>query len=428
VTPSDSSVGLRTATPYSAVLGNRELVAMLSARLLSGIGDQAARAVLALYVITEGSGDALSSALVLAVAYVPATFGFAFLGSVADRFPRRTVILVSDVARALLIGVLALIVSVESPLWLLLLVLFAAEMFAGPAVSARGAMMPDAARDRGEYQAAVGLGNTIDQVVQVVGFLLGGVAVAALNAASALVFDAFTFVVSFVLVIGFVHHRGVSAESGTSVRRLFRDLADGLGTVGRRPALRATALFAWAAAGLLVATDAVALPYAAQLGGGAVAATGLLAATPAGAAIAAVLVARLPLVTQVRIAFPLAIVSTVPLLATAAEPGLELTWVLWFLAGLCQGYAVTLMTLVVVLTSEERRGRVTGVVGAGFNAAAIVALVGLGALADASTPAAAVVLAGAAGLVAFVVLGVAWPRRDMRQALRSAYGAATRSL
>ena len=159
-----------------------------------------------------------------------------------------------------------------------------------------------------------------------------------------------------------------------------------------------------------------------------VAATALLAATPAGAAMAAIFVARLPLVTQVRLLFPMAILSTVPLMATAVEPDLAAAWVLWFLAGLCQGYAVTVMTLVIILTPEQRRGRVSGVVGAGFNAAAIVTIVGRGALAEATEPAAAVVVAGALGLLALAILALTWPRRDLRYALRTTYGAATRAL
>jgi hypothetical protein len=68
------------------------------------------------------------------------------------------------------------------------------------------------------------------------------------------------------------------------------------------------------------------------------------------------------------------------------------------------------------------------VVGAGFNAAAIVTIVGLGALAEATEPAAAVVVAGALGLLALAILALTWPRRDLRYALRTTYGAATRAL
>jgi hypothetical protein len=428
VTTPGASAGLNTSTPFSSLLSNREVVALLSARLLSGIGDQAARAVLALYVLVDDSGGPVSAAFVLAVSYLPATFGFAFLGSIADRFPRRSVMLVSDLARAALLSVLAFAVFSDAALWVLLVVLFAVESFSGPSVSARYAMLPDVSRDKGEYQAVVGLGSTIDQLVQVIGFLAGGVALAFFKPEFALLFDSATFLLSFLLVVTMVRGRPSKADRGTSPARLVRDLRVGIRTVTQSPALRSSAVLAWLSAGLLVATDAVALPYATDLGAESVAATALLAATPAGAAMAALFVARLPLATQVRMLFPMAFLSTLPLLATALEPSLAATWVLWFVSGLFQGYAVTVLTLVIVLTPEELRGRVSGVVGAGFNVVAIVTLVGLGAVAQQVSPAAAVVLAGAVGLAAFALLGVVWPRRDFRTALRLAYGGSTRRL
>lgn len=428
MTATSSSAGLHTPASYSSLAGNREIVALLAARLLSGIGDQAARAVLALFVLVAGEGGALRSALVLAVAYVPATLGTAFLGSLADRFPRRTVMLVADLARALLITLLALAAQGQPPFWLLLGLLLAAEMFSGPAMAARSAILPDVARDNAQLQAAMGLSTTIDQVVQVGGFLVGGFALTLLSPFGALMFDAATFVVSFGLVVTLVQRRPAPAEGGTSVRRMVDDVLQGAEQVRRDPPLRAVALLGWSAAVLLVATDAVALPYAAGLGATHVEASALLAATPAGAAMAAMLVARLPLALQVRMLFPLGMMSTLPLLATAFRPDLPATWVLWFLAGLCQGYAVTVMTLVVLITPSQLRGRVTGVVAAGFNLVAGVSIVGLGALAQLTDPAAAVVLAGSCGLLLLAVLGLAWPRRDLRRTLRDIYGTSRRVL
>jgi MFS family permease len=415
-------------TSYRAILGNSELVALLAARLLSGIGDQAARAVLALYVLDKSGGDALLAALVLAVSYVPSTLGFAVLGSLADRFPRRNVMLVSDMARALLIGFLALAVSFEVSYAVVLALLLAAEMFSAPALSARSSLMPDAARTPAEYQAVVGLGNTFDQSVQVLGFLLGGIAVGLASASFALLFDAITFLISFLLVLAFVAHRAPTAAAGTSVRRIWHDMRGGLRTIARTPSLRAVVLLLWGTAALLVATDAVALPYAADLGADPWMATALLAATPAGAAVGSLLVARLPIGRQIGLTFPLAIASTLPMLLTAFEPPLLPTAGLWFLVGLCQGYVVTLMGLSMQLTPERRRGRVFGMAGAGFNFMAIVGLVGLGAVASVTSPAAALVLAGALGLLIIVLAALFWPRRDVRTAVRVSYGAQSRSI
>lgn len=417
-----------TTTRYRSLLSNNELVALLSARLLSGIGDQVARVVLALYVLDESGGDALLAALVLAATYVPSTFGFALLGSLADRFPRRTVMLVSDLSRALLIGALAFEVAVDAGFTTVLVLLLIAEMFSAPALSARSSLMPDAARTPAEYQAVVGLGNTFDQSVQVLGFLLGGIAVGLTSPAFALTFDAVTFLISFLLVLGYVRHRQPAAAAGTSARRLIGDVRSGLRTVSKIRSLRAVVLILWATAALLVATDAVALPYAAAFGADPWVATVLLAATPAGAAMGSLLVARLPIGQQIRLIFPLAFASTLPMIATAFEPAVAVAACLWIVVGLCQGYVVTLMALSMQLTPEERRGRVFGVAGAGFNAFAIFGLVGLGAVARVSSPAAALVLAGALGLAIVALAALVWPRSDVRSAVRVSYGATKRSM
>ncbi|MCZ3386580.1 MAG: MFS transporter [Actinomycetia bacterium] len=413
------------AAQYRAVLGNSELVALLVARLLSGIGDQLARVVLALYVLERSDGNALLAAMVLAISYVPSTFGFAFLGSLADRFPRRSVMLWADLARALLVTMLAIAVARDANFTAVVLLLVA-ETFSAPAVSARSSLLPDAARSPVEYQAVVGLGTTFEQVVQVLGFILAGVALGVTSAGWVLLFNALTFLISYLIVLAFVAPRPAAAAAGTSVRRMLRDAKSGLRTIVQVRAIRGVVFLLWGAAGLLVATDAVALPYAADAGAPPWAATALLAATPAGAALGALIVARLPMQRQVRLVFPLAIASMVPLLATAVEPPVAVTFVLWTINGLFQGYIVTLMALSMQLTPEHRRGRVFGVAGAGFNAMAIVGLVGLGAVAERTSPAAAVVLAGAVGMCIVVIAAWAWPHGEVRSAVRATFGAPRR--
>jgi MFS family permease len=411
------------AAQYRAILGNTELVALLAARVLSGIGDQLARVVLALYVLDRTDGNALLAALVLAVSYVPSTFGFALLGSLADRFPRRSVMLWADLFRAVIVAALAVAVSRDAGVAAVLLLL-AAETFSAPALSARSSLLPEAARSPVEYQAVVGLGTTFEQVVQVIGFILAGVALGITSATWVLLFNAVTFLISYLIVLAFVMPRPAVAAAGTNVKRIFHDAKAGLRTIVHTSALRGVVALLWASAALLVATDAVALPYATEAGAPPWAATVLLAATPAGAAVGALLVARLPMQQQVRLIFPLAIASMLPLLAVAAEPPVPVTVVLWVLNGLAQGYVVTLMALSMQLTPEQRRGRVFGMAGAGFNAMAIVGLVSIGAVAQRTSPAAAIVLAGAVGLTVVVIAAWVWPHRQVRSAVRAAFGVA----
>jgi MFS family permease len=411
------------AARYRAVLGNTELVALLSARVLSGIGDQLARVVLALYVLDRSQGNALLAALVLAVSYLPSTFGFAFLGSLADRFPRRAVMLWTDLIRALIVTGLAVAVAWDAGFFAVLLLLVA-ETFSAPALSARSSLLPEAARSPVEYQAVVGLGSTFEQAIQVVGFVLAGVALGVTSPTWVLLFNALTFLISYLIVLAFVVPRPSAAAPGTSPARMFRDAKSGLRTIVRSRSLRGVVFLLWASAALLVATDAVALPYATDAGAPPWVATVLLAATPAGAAVGALLVARLPMERQVRLVFPLSIASMVPLLATATEPPVAVATVLWAFNGLAQGYVVTLMALSMQLTPEHRRGRVFGVAGGGFNAMAIAGLVGIGAVAQHTSPAAAVVLAGALGMTIVVIGAWVWPHQQVRSAVRATFGAA----
>ncbi|MFL6070215.1 MAG: MFS transporter [Actinomycetes bacterium] len=413
------------AAQYRAVLGNTELVALLSARVLSGIGDQLARVVLALYVLDRSDGNALLAASVLAVSYLPSTFGFALLGSLADRFPRRAVMLWTDLIRAMIVTALALAVAWDAGFAAVILLLVA-ETFSAPALSARSSLLPDAARSPIEYQAVVGLGSTFEQAIQVVGFVLAGVALGITSATWVLLFDALTFLISYLIVLAFVVPRPSAADPGTSAARMFRDMKSGLSTIVRTRSLRGVVFLLWASAALLVATDAVALPYATGAGAPTWAATVLLAATPAGAAIGSLLVARLPMQRQVRLIFPLAIASMVPLLATASEPPVAVATVLWAFNGLAQGYVVTLMALSMQLTPEHRRGRVFGVAGGGFNAMAIAGLIGMGAVAQHTSPAAAVVLAGAVGMTIVVIGAWVWPHEQVRSAVRVTFGASSR--
>jgi hypothetical protein len=329
----------------------------------------------------------------------------------------------TDLIRALIVTGLAVAVAWDAGFFAVLLLLVA-ETFSAPALSARSSLLPEAARSPVEYQAVVGLGSTFEQAIQVVGFVLAGVALGVTSPTWVLLFNALTFLISYLIVLAFVVPRPSAAAPGTSPARMVRDAKSGLRTIVRSSSLRGVVFLLWASAALLVATDAVALPYATDAGAPPWVATVLLAATPAGAAVGALLVARLPMERQVRLVFPLCIASMVPLLATATEPPVAVATVLWALNGLAQGYVVTLMALSMQLTPEHRRGRVFGVAGGGFNAMAIAGLVGIGAVAQHTSPAAAVVLAGALGMTIVVIGAWVWPHQQVRSAVRATFGAA----
>ena len=93
---------------YRSVLANREFTGLMIAQVFSECGDQIARVGLAVLVLARTNNPFLA-ALAFVVGYVPAILGAALLGPFADRFSRRTVMLVADAGRALLIGLLAVL-------------------------------------------------------------------------------------------------------------------------------------------------------------------------------------------------------------------------------------------------------------------------------------------------------------------------------
>jgi MFS family permease len=403
-----------TAGTYGRVFANREALGLLVAQTMSELGDQAARVAIALLVLHE-TGDLLFSALALAIAYLPGVLGEAVLGSLADRYPRRAIMLACDLLRLLLIGLLALLVGHGLPLGAVYVVLLISEFVAMPFGTARASLYVDVVPDRTDYVTAQGLSRTVHLLTQVVGAVVGGLLVDLLGVGPALAFDALTFLFSFLVVRLYVHERSVADERGTTARRMLSDVAVGTREIFTDPVRRALTLLGWMSALFLIAPEAVALAYRPELSG--VAGGALLAAVPAGSAVGALLIPRLSLRDQLRLLLPLAALSCLPLFATSVDPAPAVAGALWFVAGVLQAYVLTVIAAVTMLTPRERRGRVLGVASAGFNflTALAFALTGWVASFTAIGPARAVSLAGAAGLVCVAVLRAVWPSEAIRR-------------
>ncbi len=82
-----------------------------------------------------------------------------------------------DVARAVLVGALAVAAAVAAPLWTLMALLLAAELFSAPFDTARAAVLPDVLPDPEDYLTGSGLCRVLNQVNQVVGLAAGGAVV-----------------------------------------------------------------------------------------------------------------------------------------------------------------------------------------------------------------------------------------------------------
>src|SRR5919198_6164712 len=94
---------------YREVFAIGEFRTLWLAQVLSYIGDQLAQVALALLVYHR-TGSPLLTAVTYALTYLPPIVGGPVLSGLADLFPRRTVMVVCDIARATIVGLMAIVV------------------------------------------------------------------------------------------------------------------------------------------------------------------------------------------------------------------------------------------------------------------------------------------------------------------------------
>ncbi len=404
---------------YRDLFARREFSALVFAQIVSGLGDQVARVAIALLVLDRTNSASLSAAT-FALSYIPLVFGGTLLGPLADRFARHKVLLASDALRLMVVGLLAVLANDSSPLILLFVLLFVAELFTPVFDAAWAATLPEVLPVGREYLAGSGLLRTLHLLQQVAGLALGGLAVAVLQVQGALIVDAISFAVSFVVLALFLRRRPAPAADRPRAG-LLSDFTDGARDLFSDPSRRILVLVGWGSVLVMITPMAVALPYAEQVAGNASLGGLLMAATVGGAALGSVLIARRDPRWQIEAIVPLSIAACLPLLVVSVQPALPFALVLWAISGAATGFLVPLIGTLALLTAPAMRGRVLALAGAGYNALVAVFYLLAGFIADISKPSIAVTLAGVTGLALLGIVRIFWPTKAMRDAVDNAY-------
>ena len=417
-----AGVSPRPAT-FREVFAVREFRPLFGTYLLSTAGDELARVALTVLVY-QRTDSPLLSAMTFAIGHLPWLLGGPVLSTLADRLPRHRVLIGADIARAGLLGLMAI---PGTPLPVLLALLFLVSLCAPPFESARSALMADVLEgDR--YAVATSLTNITLQLAQVVGFLAAGALVAALSPSAALLIDGATFLVSALwLSTGLQRRPAPLAEGGDGPRSLWQDTGDGLRLIGRSPRLLAIMGVLWIATLFAYASEGVAAPLVEELGSGTTAIGILLAANPLGVTIGGLAVARLVAPDRrARLVVPLVILSLAPILAAGlvaifAEPGVfafGLVVALLFVSGLGASWLIPLNVSFVQAVPQAFRGRAFGVAVSGlYGVQAIGALLaGLGA--EGVSASGVLALSGGLGLIAVAPALLAYRRTQGHMAVR----------
>jgi predicted MFS family arabinose efflux permease len=396
--------GRLARTTFREVLGLTEFRALWLAQLLSVAGDQLARVALTLLVFGR-TGSPLLAAVTFAASVIPTALGGVTLAGLADRLPRRTVMITCDLARAALVAVMTL---PGVPIWALIGLLFLVTLASAPFSSARAALYPDIlAGDR--YPVGTAITLTTVQFAQVIGFAVAGVMVALFGVRTCLLVDALTFVCSAAIIRIWVRSRPAARESARHSGVELVSLRAGLGLVFTNPVLRFPMLLAWLVA-VIDVPEGVSAPLAASLGRGAAAVGMILAAGALGSAAGAVTVSRfVSPARRLRWMAPLAAASCAALALFAFEPGLPWTLAILAISGIFSCYLIAANAAFVAAAPPHVRSQAFGVAQAGMSLGQGLAMIAAGAAAGHHSPSAVIAVFGAAGAVAAVTIAATRP-------------------
>ncbi len=159
---------------YRALLTNGPLVRLLGGEFVSSIGDWLYLVAL-LIVVYQQSADPLLLGIVGAARVLPYVLLSIPAGMVADRFERRLVLLVTDVARGAIMLAMAILVASDGPLWAIVALAILATCFScffGPTI---GAYLPSLVRDERELGPANSAWSTLDNLAFVIGPAVGAI-------------------------------------------------------------------------------------------------------------------------------------------------------------------------------------------------------------------------------------------------------------
>ena len=359
------------------------------------------------------TGSSVWAAAAFSAGFLPQAAGGALFTSLADRLPPRVVLasgLLTRAAPGLAIGLLP---GMPVPVMLVLVALAALVM---PVYQAGlSGLLPDVL-DGDRYVLGRPVFTMAASGTQILGLGAGGAILTVLPARWLLLAAGASLTVAAGImragvrpraarVVAGVLRGGARPAGGRGVRAIVRATIAGNAELLRSPRVRGLLLAQWLPAWFGTGAEALIVPYALSLGQPASAAGSLLMALPCGMLLSDFVVGRFcPPAARGRLAFPLALLVGVPLLALAFRPPLAVVAGILFLTGVGFAYPLGLQRAFRDSVPERLRGQ-----GFGLNSTGLMGGQGLlptafGGVAIFLGPAGAMAIAGGCTVAAMLAL------------------------
>ncbi|UFJ43180.1 MFS transporter [Brevibacillus humidisoli] len=184
--------------PRLGLARNRNFLLLLAGQNLSAFGDWF-RTVTTIGLVYVWTGSAANLSLLFISSIFPMVVVSSFLGPVIDRFPRRTLMIVADLARVLVGCGFVLMIPLESP-YLLYLLLAINGAFSGLYLPARSALIPEVIKSD-QLPRANSILATSFSAAMLISTGLGGLLADLWSAQTIYLIDAATFLVSALCLV-----------------------------------------------------------------------------------------------------------------------------------------------------------------------------------------------------------------------------------
>lgn len=393
----------RPAT-YRETFASTEIRALLGSFTLSKASSMLARVAVA-SLVWHATNSTLMATAAFAISYAPYLGPAQVLAALADRLPYRSTMVVADLIRMVLIGLVAL---PGMPLPVMLVLVFASAMVEPAYQSSRSALLPKLVSGD-QLTLAMSVYLTMNQAAQLSGYFLGGI-IAAVDPRLALMINAVTFGVSAIILLMFVQRR--PADSDIQQRKhLLRETTEGFTLVFGHQILRIIALVVFTTAAFTIIPEGAAVPWNDELGGGPLLLALIMGSAPAAAVVSSVVFTRLvkPALRQ-KLIRPLVLLAPLSLVPALLDPSGPWIVVMAIVCNLTIASVAPLNALFVQAVPDGYRARAFSVMQSGMALVQGGAVVAAGALAQTSlTVSQSVGFWGVGGTVLVLILLWRWP-------------------
>jgi predicted MFS family arabinose efflux permease len=393
-------------TTYRSVFAAGEFRVLFATLLMFVLGFEFEILGLSVLVYAQ-TRSAFWTALAFSMGFAPQALGGALFTALADRLPPRLVIAAGLLTRAGPGLVIGLWPGLPVPA---MLALVAVAATATPVFTAANSAVLPEVLDGDRYVLGRSVFSVTGSATQIIGLGIGGAILAVLPARSLLLAAGLSLLAAALVARLGLRPRpaltaGAKASAGAAARGIVRATLSGNIELLADRTVRGLLLAQWLPAWLVTGAESLIVPYTGSLGLPASAASPLLAATPAGMLLGDVIVGRFcrPRVRQ-RLAFPLAAAMGLPLLALAFRPPLPVAGAVLFACGFGFAYALGIQQAFLDSLPARLRGQAFGLNSTGIMTGQGLIPPAAGGLALAFGAGAAMTVAGAATILAALLL------------------------